>query len=46
MIPPQHKVRAVNKVIDEMGLLEKVKVEWGLLCMAHNISKLANIQWV
>ncbi|WP_418790647.1 transposase [Phosphitispora sp. TUW77] len=25
--------------------LEKVKVEWGLLCMAHNISKLATIQW-
>ncbi|WP_418791688.1 IS1182 family transposase [Phosphitispora sp. TUW77] len=25
--------------------LEKVKIEWGLLCMAHNISKMATIQW-
>lgn len=25
--------------------IEKVRVEWGLLCMAHNISKLASIRW-
>ena len=25
--------------------LEKVKVEWGLLCIAHNISRVATIQW-
>jgi len=25
--------------------IEKVKVEWGLLSIAHNISRLAVIQW-
>lgn len=48
IIPENHVVRVVNNAIVRIRRfllrgLEKVKTEWGLICIAHNMAKMATI---